>query len=88
MDLLQALLEIAGGKERAGEWVWLTARHGYEHLVPKELTVNWFLYHELDVPLNLFLIASVILCTLYGVYRLIKWCLCACFRRRRHEKSD
>ena len=82
MTRLGALGRIAGGKERAAEWVWLIAHYGYEFLINKELTVSWFLYHELDVMLLQILTVLLIAAVLYGLLALIRWCCrCCCGRR-------
>jgi hypothetical protein len=78
---LQQSMEIAGGKEKAAEWVWLIANHGSDYLIPQELTVNWFLYYELDVAVAGVLAVALVVGILFAFYR----CCCRCCRKSKTE---
>jgi len=76
MNRLAMVLEVAGGREKAAQWVWLIANHGASYLIPKELQVGWFLYYELDVWLTKLAAVALVLVGCWIAVRVLRCCLC------------
>jgi hypothetical protein len=77
---LRALLQLAGGKEQAARWVWTIANHGSSMLMPKELSLGWFLYYELDILVARIVLGVLLLLLPYATFRLLTRCCSRCRR--------